>query len=109
MSTTPGPWRIDRDSRPGYEWNLTIADAAVDVCFMCHDLTPENETGEANARLIVSAPDLLDALRELKRVVMADLLPIANKHGGELWMADALRIDAVFQMTDAAIAKAEGR
>jgi hypothetical protein len=60
---TKGPWRIDRDSRKGYEWNLTIAGPAVDVCFMCHDSTPGNETGEANARLIASAPDLLAAAK----------------------------------------------
>ena len=43
---------------------------------------------------------LREALRDLKGVVVDDLLPLANEHGGELWMADALRIESVFERVD---------
>jgi hypothetical protein len=60
----PGPWRIDRDSRPGMRWNNHVVQEAnpnMTVCFMAHDGTRENDRGEANARLVAAAPGLLDA------------------------------------------------
>ena len=59
-----GPWRIDRDERPGMEWNLTICtEDGFDVCSLFHDGTPDNLRGEANARLIAAAPALLEAAK----------------------------------------------
>ncbi len=58
---TPGPWWVERDPRPGMEWNLAVAAPGdKDVCFMTHDGTPLNELGEANAALIAAAPELLE-------------------------------------------------
>jgi ssDNA-binding Zn-finger/Zn-ribbon topoisomerase 1 len=48
---------------------------------------------------------LRDALKELKTVVQKDLLPICQEHGGEVWMADAIRITSVFERVDLILAK----
>jgi len=63
---TPGPWVVDPDDRPDMEWNNHIISAThphLTICFMSHDGDGINEHGEANARLIAAAPDLLEALR----------------------------------------------
>lgn len=64
---TPEPWYIDRDERVGMAWNNHIASLAKPnhtICFMSHDGTRENLTGEANARRIVACvnacEDILD-------------------------------------------------
>jgi hypothetical protein len=57
MKHTKEPWAIDRDFRPGMEWNnhiVYLRDINQTICFMTHDNTPENEEGEANARRIVA-------------------------------------------------------
>jgi azurin len=57
MSHTKAPWEIDRDDRPGLEWNNHIVSCDkpnLTICFMSHDGSPENEVGEANARRIVA-------------------------------------------------------
>ena len=60
MSHTPGPWEIrGRSARSAY-----IATDEASICQMAHwsDSDPIDEL-EANARLIASAPELLDALK----------------------------------------------
>ena len=62
MEHTKEPWRIDRDDRPDMEWNNHIVSEAephLTICFMSHDGTPENTTGEANARRIVACVNAL--------------------------------------------------
>ena len=91
MSTkhTPGPWYAARPadaSRNGSP--ILAADRSVGVYFA------HGANGEANARLISSAPDLLAAL--------GDIVSLADKQDFWLprnWLSDAR----------AAIAKAEGR
>lgn len=69
---TPGPWSIT--TRQG-SWDWVVfqqADPNIEICQPFHDDTEENETGEANARLISAAPELYaglsDALRMLEAV-----------------------------------------
>ncbi|WP_182422394.1 hypothetical protein [Aureimonas sp. ME7] len=91
---TPGPWEIEGtgcilrtktgvNDRGGMTGGVGIAQF-----FGLH------KPDEADARLIAAAPDLLEALRELRG-----------------WMPPAGddRIDASLRKADAAIAKAEGR
>lgn len=56
---TPGPWIIWRQPSTGH-WNVGIGPKKV------VSLTRNTIDGEANARLIAAAPDLLDALEYCK-------------------------------------------
>lgn len=67
----PGPWAIDRDDRPGMEWNNHIVACVkpdMAICFMTNSYGDDNSEAEANARLIAAAPDLLEALQGVLRV-----------------------------------------
>ncbi len=101
---TPGPWRISKnrtgepdpwiEGAPGYEQAIFGDDGSkVAVCEQWHpDLEAESE---ANAALIASAPDLLEALEALR----GDLLRYPN---------DDARREMIIDAADAAIAKAKG-
>lgn len=59
---TPGPWGYT--SRKG-SWDWVVycnADPNIEICQPFHDGTDLNQIGEANARLISAAPDMLKAL-----------------------------------------------
>ena len=98
MSRTPGPWIRDRES--GFDCDVRAANgrkiASVNV-----QNQPKSKEGwalrkkenEANARLIASAPELLEALEEI--VSAAD---------GDGWS----HLDADLRKARAAIAKATG-
>lgn len=79
MSTKhlPGPWFVSRDPRPDMEWNLHIASVAqphLEVCSMFHTTDQDgNGRGEANARLVAAAPDMLAALECLLPGLILDL------------------------------------
>jgi hypothetical protein len=86
---------------PG-SWNVTLRHGS----FRIHAITREktiartpgaDETNEANARLIVAAPDLLAALREW----------FGDENAG--LFSDRASTDAAIARARAAIAKAEGR
>ncbi len=60
---TPGPWGCT--TRKGsWDW-VVYRDSNIEICQLFHDGTDMNETGEANARLIAAAPDMLLALKAL--------------------------------------------
>lgn len=61
MKHTPGPWYATT-RRGSWDW-LVAHDERNEICQMFHDGTDLNETGEANARLIAAAPDLLAELK----------------------------------------------
>ena len=73
----PGPWFVSRDERPGMEWNNHIASVEhphLEVCSMFHTKDRDgNERGEANARLVAAAPDMLEALECLLPGLVLDL------------------------------------
>jgi len=64
---TPGPWRVDEDSRPGMAWNRHIyGPEGLAICFMAHSDGKAVERDEANAALIASAPTLAAEVERLK-------------------------------------------
>lgn len=65
MSHTPGPWGATT-RRGSWDWVVyQEANPNTEICQPFHDGTEFNETGEANARLIAAAPDMLKALTDL--------------------------------------------
>ncbi len=82
---TPGPWMPRRAVKPdntgGYDWAIIAPDKA--IVAECFEVVDWAENGvdfdtrpvEANARLIASAPDLLEALQD---IVDSDGLPPAH-------------------------------
>lgn len=90
---TPGPWLTD-EMMPGDQYRYVFAAKGPIVCRVS-----AFAAGEANARLIAAAPELLAALKG----VLASLEWHADRHGN-VGMDAQRRLDA-----HAAIAKAEVR
>ena len=62
---TQGPWEIDRDTRPGMQWNNHIVQSANRdhaICFMAHTQRDGNAEGRANARRIVACVNACEGL-----------------------------------------------
>lgn len=90
---TPGPWQFcESELRPGRYSIYANGPVAY-----CGDTTNEPGDGEANARLIAAAPELLAALDKAESF-------IAGFEGDELQEG----IDEMLSEIRAAIAKAEG-
>jgi hypothetical protein len=91
MSHTPGPWgfRLDNDVA------IITSDSWWDFAEV--QVNPDNAQGEANARLIAAAPELLAALEELYHL-------IDDAHDG-----DRVFTLELAQKAKAAIAKARGQ
>ena len=86
---TPGPWKSVKGARP------TRPDIVADCGLIC-SLEYGPDEGEANARLIAAAPDLLEALNRL-------VCGFTENIDGEELYGDWI------QIAEEAIAKAEGR
>ncbi len=92
MTHTPGPWRVVPSGRSEV-FDVLASDVNLHVC-RCDTDMQGIPWPEANARLIAAAPDALDALRDLLRVIATDeLIPESVSY---------------MQHARAAIAKAEG-
>jgi hypothetical protein len=104
---TPGPWTIARSSR-GYPYQIDAPNGSRgpggirSVTRWAAISLPTSAEGEANARLIVSAPDLLEAaklaLQVAEQVISSDYAGTSAFDG---MMAELAPVRA-------AIAKAEG-
>lgn len=95
---TPKPWVLSGT----WPASVVIGSALIGL-----DQTPE---GEANARLIASAPDLLEALRLW--LDLHEKPAVKGKYGRELTEAidaDQVKISAAYEASRAAIAKAGGK
>lgn len=80
MKHTPGPWKIETHNNKIEVWsnNQFIATPHHDLFFSAE----KHGNIEANAKLIASAPDMLEALNTLK-------IELAKLHGDEfkVWVA----------------------
>ncbi len=89
---TPGPWKVLHHTAPQHDGDRAVyAPGNKLICEMNGGPNDDSET-LANARLIASAPDLLDSLRDILEMVTDNRL-----HGEEVYRAAN------------AIRKAEGR
>lgn len=100
---TPGPWFIGRSGH-GKPYQIETADGLC-VTKWGGISRPASQEGEANARLIAAAPDLLDALTQCR----AELLSMIDKHNKQdaddgSWLYDYQTVVEA----DAALAKARG-
>ncbi len=98
---TPGPWHIDC---PNDSLNVVGVHVSEDwiIADMCGDVDDLTIDQHANASLIAAAPDLYEALDELKRIVL-----LAIQSGD--WKVDgALDPDAALNRAVRAANKARG-
>lgn len=95
-SFTPGPWAIHEASRQIEIVSQADPDMMLDVVAIVNK-RPDGDECDANARLIVAAPDLLEALLELHRASVAFDANVTGK--------DEI-LDAAQTKAEAAIAKA---
>ncbi len=101
---TPGPWTVDASNSihgPGNDPEKTMLAA---VRFQ----GGANNRGDANARLIAAAPDLLAALKELWGYC-EDLQKSNPGYPGKLVIQDYGRLNNALILVPQAIAKAEGQ
>jgi len=94
---TPGPWTHDE----AQDFRICVftegpEDPICDV--RCHDGSSSGEHGEANARLIAAAPELLSALHIAKHYADCHDLATADE-----------KVREDLEVINAAIAKAEGK
>ena len=98
MGHTPGPWKAEKfehvRSNTRHQWFVCNTDGKNIVIF---DLSGPNQ--EANARLIAAAPDLLRVAMELEGLLQYDQFGEYERN----------RLNEIYQLARAAIAKAEGK
>ena len=93
---TPGPWQFYVDT-PSTEpnWHIVTNASRMRVIANIH-IEPGNAMDEANAQLISSAPDLLEALKDVLRIARTASIGVT---------VNKVRLERA----EKAIAKAEGR
>lgn len=94
---TPGPWHLENTSKHAFSGGMPkiVAECGHHIASITWNGHNERN-GDANARLIAAAPELLGALETL-----------INCHTGAPWQTEAVR-RAAWLKVQAAIAKATG-
>lgn len=79
---TPGPWVLGTDRRyPSEPCVDAVIDGVVWHIALCHPgAGPDDSAADANARLIASAPDLYNGLREALPALRADYERLAAEY-----------------------------
>jgi predicted GNAT family acetyltransferase len=84
---TPGPWKAKLDHQ--YYWSVYSDSETYFRIASASDILPDR--GEANARLMASAPDLLEALKAAKEVVdVAEGMTACRSDDAFIWSAQKL-------------------
>lgn len=106
---TPGPWEVstfaahtDKAGLPAGVY--TVEDDGSDGDYVCMIETDwiEPDEAHANAQLIASAPELLEACKEARKAIIA----LENERANHLGIGATTSLMAMY--LDAAITKAEG-
>lgn len=101
---TPGPWRFSSHPHDGNYMRITCSNDPAEGDNL------RGYCGEANARLIAAAPDLLDALQTLMKV-HDESAGFAGKYGRKLdeaIEAQRIKVDHATALARAALARATG-
>ena len=115
---TPGPWAIAKGQGPYSErpenyqpWDVLAVDddnEHLRICTLADDFT---RTGEANARLIASGPELLEALKSLIQLITDGKLvrDISKDNQFMSFLEQSKELVTVLTNANIAITKAEGK
>jgi hypothetical protein len=98
---TPGPWTVQEYNRPVRDLFISNANTHGKICDITERKEPHCLTAEiarANAKLIASAPDLLDALKRIK-FESCDGEPMSEEDMKSV-------LDHIYDLADSAIQKA---
>lgn len=90
---TPGPWRVSEPLGQRGAEVRHVSNLHTPVCMVNSGCRPE---GEANARLIAAAPDLLAALEDMREQLRAHVRLDVKKHY-RLMVADAAAGSAILK------------
>ena len=96
---TPGPWEVLEDKSM-----ISVVTECAEICDIVHDVRPVSEN-LANARLIAAAPEMLEALESVLRVVD---LGNASGDSAEAFAEWSQEHETMAQAVYAAVKKARG-
>jgi hypothetical protein len=115
MAHTPGPWLVSITEYEGRTKRYEVMQAGWSrVICNVHKSGKANGykyavPAEDNARLIASAPDMLEMLKMLKKALGPDGdYAIARADGKPMGLGESVMVGEIFMKADAVIAKAEG-
>jgi hypothetical protein len=100
MTHTPGPWH--RNIPPARKYQTIWAGRNTHVAALSPNASMSDAELEANINLIAAAPDMLEALLHVRKIIAEGALTGFNCHDGD-W---AERLFASQQMTSVAVEKA---
>lgn len=107
---TPGPWKLEPIKGTHYQIIAVSTDVVTPIAQTIAD-EREGVNGEANARLIAAAPELLEALKKAMSIKQLWLPPTPEKVAAseaDQWEAEARALHFMHDAIVAAIAKATG-
>lgn len=113
MKHTPGPWTIDDGDTEAYGVFASDQNA---ICYLSANANAGDglrgeSTDRANANLIAAAPDMLEALEEIKRslVMVGGITGTAMSHGEQIDLGLlSSELGRIFTVATNAIDKAKG-
>lgn len=104
---TSGEWTADLEKSQG-EGAFKRVHLVAGMQGGIGELFTDYEGWEANAKLIIAAADMLEALKDLKTVINDILLPKCRGESEDLWAVQSLQAEAAFSKAEKAMTKAEG-
>ena len=93
---TPGPWWLCRSNDERYDYKIRVGDRVIVTVLLA---------GEADANLIVAAPELFEAAEEAAELIVTLFSDLEYGHLDQVTNEERQKLDRL----RAVIAKAEGR